>query len=182
MKVFLNLPQNFKMTESDKKTRELQKILTGKNETVISDAITSIRNEVPFKGAIGLLAGLFDNTNNVRIKELIRNFLNDVKDPEVRTEVINEVIKPYKPETISMLVSSCWQSGLDYAEFVNDFTIIFIQGDYLTALECFTVIEESAMDISEQRKSEIVSMLEAENSHFSVEKNALSEALIALLR
>jgi hypothetical protein len=169
------------MKKTDKKFRELQGKLTSGNEKVISDAIISVRDDVPFNGAIGLLTQKFDETNNLIIKEYIRNFLNDIKNPEVRPELIDEIIKPYKPETTSMLVSSCWQSGIDYSEFVMDFTGVFIKGDYLTALECFTVIEESAMDLSEQKKNEIISLLKKNNKNFTVEKNALSEALIDVL-
>ena len=89
------------------------------------------------------------------IKDLVRSFMNDIKEPGARTEIITEVMKSYKPETISMLVSSCWQSGLDYSEFAGDFANIFLTGDYITALECLTVIEESAGNMAVSKKRDI---------------------------
>ena len=45
--------------------------------------------------------------------------MNDLKDQSVSKEIITEIRKPFKPSTIRMLVSSCWQSGLDYSEYSN---------------------------------------------------------------
>jgi len=72
------------MLESSKKLKELQLKLGAENKKVVSDAIISLRNEDPFKGAIGLLTSLFDKTNDLIIKDLICNFLNDLKEPEAR--------------------------------------------------------------------------------------------------
>ena len=80
-----------------------------------------------------------------------------------------------------MLVSSCWQSGLDYSEFAGDFANVFIRGDYMTALECFTVIEESVKRIPELKKKEIIKLLEKNKETTSVEKKSLTQALIAVL-
>jgi hypothetical protein len=115
------------MTESPKKIIELQGKLNTGNRKIVFDAIISLRNEDPYKGALGLLAILFDSTNDLMIKDLVRSFMNDIKEPGARIEVVAEANKSYKPETICMLVSSCWQSGLDYSEFAGDFANIFVK-------------------------------------------------------
>lgn len=170
------------MIISEKKLRELEGKLNTNNLKVVSDAIITLRNEDPFRGAIGQLAGLFDSTNDIIIKDLIRNFLNDIKEAAARIEVVAEVMKVYKSETLCMLVSSCWQSGLDYSEFASDFAEIFIRGDYLTALECFTVIEGSVQGIAADNKSKIIELLEKNGSTSSDEKTSLLRALIKVLR
>lgn len=170
------------MIESGKKVNELEGKLNSKNLNVVSDAVASLRNEIPFIGAIGLLASAYDSTSDPKIKELITNFFNDIKEPAARIEVVNEIIKPYKYETTTMLVSSCWQSGLDYSGFAWEFAEVFIRGNYLTALECFTVIEESAHDIPDLKKTELINLLEKSGKNHSAEKNILLKALISLLR
>ncbi len=80
-----------------------------------------------------------------------------------------------------MLVSSCWQSGLDYSDFAGDFADIFITGDYMTALECFTVLEESAVNIEVSKKSALSEKLKSSIHTFSRDKIALAEALIVVL-
>jgi hypothetical protein len=74
-----------------------------------------------------------------------------------------------------------WQSGLDYSEFAGEFANVFIRSDYMTALECYAVIEESVKDIPELKKSEIVRLLGKKRKNSSNEKNSLTEALITTL-
>jgi hypothetical protein len=169
------------MIESGKKLKEFEEKLKSKNKKVISEAIFSFRSTDPFKGAISLLSNYFDSSGDITIKELIHNFLNDMKDPVARTEIVSEIKKAFNQETICMLVSSCWQSGLDYSGYAKDFTDVFIKGDYLTALECFTVIEESADTISVSVKKEIRELLESGKKTFNNDKAVLTDALIAVL-
>jgi len=169
------------MTESDKRLGELQKKLLSDNNKVISSAIISLRNENPFKGAIVLLAELFDRTNDAYIKELIRNFLNDMKEKAARTEIIAELVKKYKPDTLSMIASSCWQSGLDYSEYSMDISRVFIESEYLVALECFTVLEESVSGIKPDLKKQIIEYLDKYRGKSTHEKNKLIEALVSIL-
>jgi hypothetical protein len=169
------------MFESAKKLYELQGKLNTENKKVVSDAIISLRNENPFKGAIGLLTDLFDITNDLIIKDLIRNFLNDIKEPEARSEIVTEMKKSFKHETICMLVSSCWQSGLDYSEYSVEFVNLFLYADYLTALECFTVIEEAATKLPVSKKNELIDLLENQRREFSADKGVLFRSLITTL-
>jgi hypothetical protein len=169
------------MIESEKRLRDLQKKIISGNKEVISDAIISLRNENPLKGAIGLLVNQYDRTNDQQVKNLIRNFLDDIKEPNARTEIIDEIHKNHKHDTTSMVVCSCWQSGLDYSGFATDFAKAFIDGDYLIALECFTVLEESAHHINSVKKREIIGLLEKNKGNFSAEKNKLLEALTKVL-
>jgi hypothetical protein len=179
---FLTLSYNLPvMIESEKKLKEFEGKLNSKNSKVISDAIVSLRNIDPFRGAISLLSSHFDSSVDVEIKELISNFLDDLKEPGARAEIVAEIKKAFKQETICMLVSSCWQSGLDYSDFATDFANVFVKGDYLTALECFTVIEESANTISVSVKKEIRKLLESGNVTSGKDKIVLTDALIVVL-
>jgi hypothetical protein len=73
--------------------------------------------------------------------------------------LLNEIRKQWKSDTISMLVSSCWQSGLNYSDYSFDLAKVFLTGDYVTAIECLTVIEESVHELSKVRKDEIIKCL-----------------------
>jgi hypothetical protein len=169
------------MIESGKKLKELEEKLYSGNKKVISDTIISLRNADPVKGAIGLLIYHFETSDDPEIKRLVIDFLNDLKEPGARIEVVAEIKKDFKPDTICMLVSSCWQSGLDYSGYAIDFADLFIKADYRTALECFTVLEESVTGISVPVKKEINKRLESGKKSFSAEKVVLADALIVVL-
>jgi hypothetical protein len=80
-----------------------------------------------------------------------------------------------------MLVSSCWQSGLNYAGYSSDFAILFLTGDYMTAIECFTVIESSVHNITRAKKDEIIKMIREGSFAVISEKTALALELISVL-
>jgi hypothetical protein len=176
------LQKNNKMIRSEKKLRDLQSILKSNNNIVISEAIGFLREALPFEGAIGLLTKLYDQTEEAAIKKSIEGFMNDIKDQEVSTEVIDELKKDWKVETLNMLISSCWQSGLDYSGYTPEFARAFLKGNYITAFECLTVIEESLPDLSRKKKDEILSVFEKDPIPASNEKNILIQELIAILK
>ena len=169
------------MKESGKKLKELAAKLNDKNTNVISSVIISLREEEPFYGAIRILTEVFDRSDDLTVKGLIRNFMNDIKESGTRPEIISEIRKSYKPETICMLVSSCWQSGLDYSQYAEDMMKVFLSGDYMVSLECLTVIEESLHNIPEKMKNEMITYLEQNKGKINNERHALVNELISIL-
>jgi hypothetical protein len=107
--------------------------------------------------------------------------MNDLKDKTVCKEVINEIRKKWKSDTISMLVSSCWQSGLNYSDYSLDMAKVFLNGDYITAIECLTVIEESVHELTKATKDNIMKMLDESHISQIAEKKELTMELIAIL-
>jgi hypothetical protein len=148
------------MIRSDKKLIELSSTINKGNNKSIADAIETLREEQPFEGAIELLTTLYNRTDDFSVRKTIEGFMNDLKDQNACTEVVNEIRKDLKPDTISMLVASCWQSGLDYSAYSADFARTFLKSDYVGAVECLTVIEESANELSAENKEEIKKIIE----------------------
>jgi hypothetical protein len=169
------------MIKSDKKVNELSELLKKDNKIDITGAIETLRQEIPFQGAIALLTSLYDNTDDNEIRKSVADFMNDIKDKEACEEVINEIRKDLKPDTISMLVSSCWQSGLNYAEYSLDLAKVFLKGDYITAIECLTVIEDTVEDLSQEKKTEIIKLIEENPLPGVNEKSTLMGELISIL-
>jgi hypothetical protein len=169
------------MIKSEKKIKELTDILIKDNNTVIAEAIELLRQEKPFEGAIGLLADYYDRTGDFSIRKSIAGFMNDLKDQSACEEVIVQIRKKWKSGTVSMLVSSCWQSGLNYSDYATDLVKVFLSGDYITAIECLTVIEETVNELSESVKNEIIKMLEESPISQISEKQSLILELISIL-
>jgi len=170
------------MIRSEKKLKELDLLLHNKNTTIVAEGIESLRREQPYEGAIGLLTSYYDNNNDPAVRKIIGEFMNDLKDQSISYEIINEIKKPWKSETIRMLISSCWQSGLDYSPFSADIARIFVRGDYMTVVECFTVIEESVSRINRDIKNEIINIVQEETTSTGDEKTPLLIELLSLLK
>jgi hypothetical protein len=166
---------------SDKKIKELAAILRKQDTAIITDAIKTLRDEEAFEGAIPLLASYYDQCSEKSVMKTIEEFFNDLKDLSARTEVISEIRKQWKPKTISMLVASCWQSGLDYSDYLGDMARTFLKADYTTSIECMTVIEGSIQNSTRARKDEIINLIMESPQAFINEKNALVHELITIL-
>jgi hypothetical protein len=169
------------MLRSEKKLKEFAEILKKENTLSIIEAIELLRPEQPFEGIISLLTAFYDQSDEYTVRKAISDFLNDLKDQSVCAEIINEIRKTWKADTISMLVSSCWQSGLNYSGYSLDLAEIFLKGDYITAIECLTVLEESVDELSSDRKAEIIKFLEESPLLQSNEKQSLTLELISIL-
>jgi len=169
------------MIRSEKKLKGFAEILKKDNTLLIVEAIELLRLEKPYEGVVGLLTAFYDQSDEFTVRKTISGFLNDLKDQSACEEMIKEIRKKWKADTISMLVSSCWQSGLNYSQYSLDLAKIFLRGDYITAIECLTVIEESVHELSEVRKDEIIKMLAESPVSKITEKRELTLELISIL-
>jgi predicted DNA-binding protein len=170
------------MLKSGKKVKELSVLLSEENSLRISEAIGLLRDDEPFEGAISLLSSFYDKSEDNLIRKAIEGFMNDLKDQSVCKEIIKEIRKPFKQATISMLVSSCWQSGLDYSEYSADMAEVFLRSDYVTALECLTVIEDSVHELSLAKRNEIINIILGSPLQPSDEKAGLTHELLLILK
>lgn len=169
------------MTASENKRKELEHILNGNNFVKITGAISALRDAAPVSGVIGLLVSFYNKTDNDSAKRLIRDFLNDLRDQASCHEIVKELKRELKTDTRRMVISSCWQSGLDYSEFTEEFAELFLVSDYMTAIECFTVIESSAGKLEKSKKENLVKIIKDSSTSFTPDKQSLAMELISVL-
>jgi hypothetical protein len=169
------------MIRSEQKLANLTSLLYKGNKILITQAIELLREELPFEGAIGLLTSYYDKSDDYSVRKTIEGFMNDLKDQSACTEVINEIRKQWKADTISMLVSSCWQSGLNYSEYSIDLADVFLKVDYITAIECLTVIEETVPELTRETKDKIIKLIEETPFSPVPEIRSLTLELISIL-
>lgn len=170
------------MTLNEKKLKELGAVLEKNNTLRITQAIRVMRNEPPFSGAIALLVAHYNKSTSYQIRQLIREFMNDMKDQASCGEVVAEIKGSHSSDTLQMIASSCWQSGLDYSGYCHEFADLFLAGDYMTALECFTVIDASAHRLGSDVKKSLIGKIRKGACSITGEKNALCNELISVLR
>jgi hypothetical protein len=170
------------MIKSDKKLAELSKILLNGKYNEINARISILRTEEPFEGAIRLLARFYDETVDDGLKLLISAFFNDMKEKSCRAEVIEALTSVVNPASKAMLASSCWQSGLDYTGYAVTLAGAFIAGDYLTSLECFTVLDTCSGSLNDRDRAEIIFNLQNAKQKLDPPKQKLAVELITALK
>lgn len=170
------------MIKSDRKLAELSKLLANGKYNEINARISMLRTEEPFEGAIMMLARLYDETSDESLKLAISAFLNDMKEQSGQAEVIESLASVVNPASKTMLASSCWQSGLDYSRYAVELAEAFMAGDYLTSLECFTVLDTWAISVSDKDRADIIFRLQNEKVKYNADKQKLTEELITVLK
>lgn len=152
-----------KKTEAEK--RQIS-ILRSGNITATIDTIQEIRK----KGSLTILPDIFDLllvSDNEEIIKACSSLLNDLKNKEsvqyLVTALKDEKYKPVR----HILVSACWQNGLDYHEEVQLFAEILLNDNYTAAIEAFTIIENSLGDLDDR---EILMLTEKLNHGIDLSK------------
>ena len=170
------------MERSEKKLTELGKLLDHGSVKEINERLKMLRAEEPFIGALKMLALFYDKTDDHNLRAAISGLFNDMKERSAMAEVIESVAVVRKPDTMVMLISSCWQSGHDYSPFALPLTEYFIAGDYMISLECFTVLDTCSASISDSDRSQIIIRLQEEKESWETPKQKLAVELITLLK
>ncbi len=170
------------MIRSDKRLADLNKVLKGGENDEIEEMIGHLRESDPFQGALMLLALFYDSTDNEGLKVIISGFFNDIKEKTVCQEVIDSIAAVKLPGTKAMLASSCWQSGLDYSDHAVTLAEYYLEGDYVTSLECFTVLDICSPLINEEDRDHILRRLEEESSSRDKARSQLTRELISALK
>ena len=162
------------MMEDKKKIAELIKGIKSKDENTVLNTVKQIRKE----GSTAILPELIyllNNTNSNDIKKTTTNILNDLKDNKAVPHIIEAIKNEQFSNIKHTLISSCWQSGLDYSKDINIFVDQIIKSDFSLAFEAFTVIENMQDNIS---KDIIIPELEKIDISLKNEKNKEKQMLL----
>ncbi len=116
------------------------------------------------------------------VKSTIAGFMNDMKNPEYIGEIISGIRESVNPSTRLMLISSAWQSGLDYSDYSEDLISFFLDGPLELSIECYSVLNECVTIDNEMRREALADRIEAFLEGFEPSKRALSSDLIRILR
>ena len=80
-----------------------------------------------------------------------------------------------------MLITSCWQSGLDYSDNIDSFIDFFMENSFDIAFECLTVIEQSVDHLDPQKRNELIRIIKEKASNQPSDKTALVHELVNVL-
>lgn len=125
-------------------------------QLVVSNLLMTIQQGLPDKvkmalselSSIGnlsiipdLLEILIKEENHIN-KNLITEFIANVQDPgivQINMDFMNSFENLDKLKSVTPCI---WNSKHDYSQYIADFVSLSVEGDYLLALECLTVIEQ----------------------------------------
>jgi len=126
--------------EKQKIDQRIQKNLFSPNTEVVISAI----NEIKERGNrlyIPLLLELLNTMPENEVEKEICNVLGSVKEKDS----VNSFIRAIEDEKFNkirkLIITACWQNGLDFSTFLPVFIDQVISEEWETAFEAFTVID-----------------------------------------
>jgi hypothetical protein len=116
------------------------------------EQVINTLNEIRNSGSINILPFLLKmihkNTDDLVRNEILK-LVSEIRSQEAVTQITESIEQNDFGDDLPAFIAACWMSGLDFSKHLSIFTNLFIRKDYLTALEAFTVIEESLSQTSD---------------------------------
>ena len=164
---------------NSKKLKTNENIFSKKDDIVIK-AIETIREAGNIKD-LENLAKKYSETDSEEIKTLIFNVFADLKIQEAANTVVDLIKSVGDADTVKMLVSSCWQSRLDYADYFETFIDLVISAPFEISFDAFTVLENFENKIQEERKAELIDYVKSNIAKSTDDNKTFATELINII-
>jgi hypothetical protein len=153
--------------------------LASANAEKVIDTIEKLRDSAIIE-VVPDLVELLHTSRNPEVKSELVALLNDLKKQESAAFVVESIKNKKYINELDILVASCWQSGLNYNEYIGDFINVLIQSSFQVAFEAFTVIENNLEGLSPENSLKYTDRLKLAINEISADKKALVVELIKM--
>lgn len=131
------------------KVKDIIAAFDSKDESKVEKAIKAIKTDGDSTAIIPMIQYLAFTENDGHTKEIIE-ILSSLKDSSAVDKII-EALRNDDFMTIRQpLLSTIWNTQLDYTPYFADFVAIACDGDFMEALDCLTIIENMPSQIEER--------------------------------
>ncbi|MFT5819020.1 MAG: hypothetical protein ACI8ZM_000242 [Crocinitomix sp.] len=141
---------NKKETVKQKKIKDLlSDLANGDNKQQIK-AIQGLKvhgNETVIESLLLVLA----NDPNAGLYSEIVDLLNTPKSTKVPAEIAKALVDKRFVEIRHTLLTTIWNSGLDYRPYLEEIVTAATEGEMMDALECITIIENIEGEMTEDQ-------------------------------
>jgi len=137
--------------EKKKLNSEIVRRLRSDKQNLVIPVLNHLRQSMHTAAYLPEVIHLLYKTKNIETRWELSQFLSDIKDPGCIPHIIDALRDDRYKSIWNIIISACWQSNLDYSKNLDTFIVIFLKEDYITALEAFSVIEQSLPHLEEQK-------------------------------
>ncbi len=137
----------------------LQKI-SSDDPFLIKEAINEIKTDGDISITPMLLDMLAQQKSHYAISEII-SLLADIKDNAFREILINHLKRSVSNSTKVLLLRICWESSLNYSEYLDTLLDILLKDEFMVAFEACTAIEETLHYLDPEKRQDLAIRLES---------------------
>jgi hypothetical protein len=157
--------------EKELRFKELSKALKSKDPLELRNTLKEIEDEDDVR-LIKPLIALGKRNKNEEINLKISQLLFDLKLTKGHSIILNE-LKNMEPNPFrSVLISTIWNANIAAMDHLEMLVKLAVEGNFLEAIECLTVIEETEGVIEEEQVLESILMLK---EYLSIPENKDSD-------
>lgn len=130
------------MTET-KKQQKINTILSKLNSgdtKIVSKAIKSFESNGDSSVIRPLAERLLSDISEINTKEILELF-SSLKDSDARSEIMQIIDEKQFISIRQLMLSTIWNTKIDFSGYVDEFVDIAINGSFLEAIDCLTIIE-----------------------------------------
>lgn len=124
---------------------------------------------------------LLINTNDDEIRELLVNLLFEIRNQSAVPVLVNAINDNSLKSIKKTLLLACWQSGLDFSEYLHVFAEIVRTSDIETGIEAFSVAENFTENSSLEMIDKEINLTEVYLKKQSKNSNILAGELLKVL-
>ena len=143
--------------------QDILKQLSSNDMDIVRGAIEQIKQE----GDISIVPELLDILLQSQDTNIITNLtalLSDVKESDFKTVLMDKLINAPAGSGKANLLRICWESAIDFSEYLDVFVDMLLHEDFIAALEASTVIENLHGNIPEEKIHIAIQRLKSESN------------------
>ena len=143
--------------------QDILKQLSSNDMDIVRGAIEQIKQE----GDISIVPELLDILLQSQDTNIITNLtalLSDVKESDFKTVLMDKLINAPEGSGKANLLRICWESAIDFSEYLDVFVDMLLREDFIAALEASTVIENLHGNIPEEKIHIAIQRLKSESN------------------
>ena len=167
------------MNESKQNKLIINRLLSDSTDEVLF-TINKLRN-TGNKNLIPYLIDILATHKSTKVKESILNLLYDLKYQSAAEAIIKAIKSDKYAHITERLLSICWQSSLDFSNYIDVFTLKFIKGSFKESFEAYTAIESIESKINSELAEKSITMLKKEINNIEENKKELLIELVHIL-
>jgi len=132
------------------KVKQIVELLASTDEKQVKKALNGLKADGDSTVIEPLVQLLQKDAETKLFQKEILEILSSLKDSS-SVEAMIAILRndDYLPVR-QMLLSTIWNSPLDYTNYLPDFVLIACEGDFLEALDCLTILENMPGEIEER--------------------------------
>lgn len=120
--------------------------------------------------------------NDTAVKREIRKILAEIKTPASIDVFLGMIDDDKYTAVLPDIVSSCWESGLDFSKAIDKFVKLVVESDFAVAFEALSVIENMDFSMAKDEADALLGQVLQALDSAAPERKSLLDAVIFHVR